>query len=89
MKLFTNSDRLIETFTKAGVAYVGYKSTNHWTGSLTALVALKLAQGGNLAAGIGGMTILGLMGLTDLLPREGYEASLKAAERYFPTDTRW
>jgi len=66
IQLLSRSDRLIETATKAGVAYLGYKSNNHWTGALTSLVALKLAQSGNLAAGAAGVGVLAIIGLTDL-----------------------
>lgn len=62
-----NSDRLLDAFTKAGVALVGYNASNHWTGALTALISLKLAQGGNLAGGIAGTGVLSLLGLTNLV----------------------
>lgn len=62
-----NSDRLLDAFTKAGVAYVGYNASNHWTGALVALISLKLAQGGNLAGGIAGTGVLSLLGLTNVV----------------------
>jgi len=62
-RLVANSDRIIEALTKAGVALVGFQSNNHWTGALTALVALRLASGGNLAGGVAGTGVLAVMGL--------------------------
>lgn len=74
-----NSDRLLDAFTKAGVAYVGYNASNHWTGALVALISLKLAQGGNLAGGIAGTSVLGILGLTNVvksIPLDQSSASL-------------
>lgn len=70
VRLITNSDRLIETATKAGVALLGYKANNHWTGALTSLVALKLAQSGNIVAGAAGVGVLGFIGLTNITQGE-------------------
>lgn len=61
-------DQVISGLTKLGVAYVGYKATNHWTGALTGLIALKMAEGGNLAGGAAGTAVLGLLGLTQMPP---------------------
>lgn len=67
VKLALNSDRLLDAFTKAGVAVVGYNASNHWTGALVALISLKLAQGGNLAGGIAGTGVLSILGLTNVV----------------------
>jgi len=64
LQLLSRSDQLIETATKVGVAYLGYTSNNHWSGALTALVALKLAQSGNVVAGAAGIGVLSFIGLT-------------------------
>lgn len=58
-----------------GVAYVGAKSTRHWSGALTGLIALKLAQAPNLlagAVGIGMLTFLGLTAFAQDLPQQDY-----------------
>lgn len=57
------ADKVPDLFMKAGVAYIGIKATGHWTGALTALVALRLAQANNLAAGAAGVTALTGIGL--------------------------
>lgn len=62
-RLIANSDRIIEALTKAGVALVGYQANKHWSGALSALIALKLAQGGNIVAGTAGLLVLGGIGL--------------------------
>lgn len=67
VKFATNADRIIDAATKLGVAYVGYKSNNHWSGGLSALVALRLSNSPNLAAGIAGTTVLALLGLTNIV----------------------
>lgn len=61
-------DQLVDGATKLGVAYIGYKAANHWSGALTNLVALKLAQGGNLAGGVAGVSVLAFSGLTQIIP---------------------
>lgn len=72
-----NSNKLIDTVTKVGVAYVGYKAVDHWSGALTGLVALKLATANNLAAGIAGVaTLTGL----------GVMAGASARNPYLPDD---
>lgn len=42
---------------------MGIKATGHWTGALTALVALRLAQANNLAAGVAGVGTLTALGI--------------------------
>lgn len=54
---------LPDLFLKTGLALAGYQSTGHWTGALTALVGLKLAESRNLAAGAAGVATLSLIGL--------------------------
>jgi len=66
IRLISRSDRLIEAGTKIGVAYLGYQANNHWTGALTSLIALKLAQSGNVVAGAAGVSVLGIIGLTNI-----------------------
>lgn len=63
MKLVLKADKLIDAATKIGVALVGYRTNKHWSGALTALIALKLAEGGNLAAGAAGLATLTYIGL--------------------------
>lgn len=67
LRLIERSDKLLDTATKLGVAYVGYKASNHWSGALTGLVALRLSNSPNLAAGIAGTTVLGFLGLTNVV----------------------
>lgn len=67
INLVGKADSIIEALTKAGVAVVGYNASKHWTGALTALVSLKLAQGGNLAAGVAGVGVLSLLGLANIV----------------------
>ncbi len=65
-KLIENLDKLEkipDVAMKVALAYAGYRSTNHWTGGLTALIALKLATGNNLAGGAAGVTALTFIGL--------------------------
>lgn len=62
-----NLDRVIDGVTKIGVAYIGFKAANHWTGALTNLVALRLAEGGNLAGGVAGVAVLAYSGLTQVV----------------------
>ncbi|GAG94486.1 unnamed protein product, partial [marine sediment metagenome] len=52
-------DNLINGVTKLGVAYFGAKAANHWSGAITGLVALRLAESGNAPAGIAGLATLG------------------------------
>jgi len=47
----------------AGLAYLGYETFQDWRGLLFGPIALKLATGGNLAAGVAGVTALALLGL--------------------------
>lgn len=63
LRLFENSDKVIDGLTKAGVAYLGYKAAKNWGGALAALVALKLAQSGNIVSGAAGIATLGTIGL--------------------------
>ena len=64
LKVLVKSDRLIDALTKIGVAYAGYQSAKHWTGSLNALIALKLATSGNIVSGAAGVGVLAFIGLT-------------------------
>ncbi len=63
LRLGENGSKILDTATKGAVAYMGYKSTDHWTGAVTALIALKLASGGNLAGGVAGVAVLTTIGL--------------------------
>lgn len=63
-KLLSKAEHLPELATNLGVAYTGYKSCSHWSGALTALVAYKLAQSMNPAAGLAGVGVLAYLGLT-------------------------
>lgn len=68
---------MIAGLTKLGVAFVGFKATNHWTGALSALIALRMAEGGNLAGGVAGVGVLGLLGLSQLpAPVESNDSDL-------------
>jgi hypothetical protein len=62
-------EKALDLFTKAGVAYAGARATGHWTGAITALVALRLATGGNLAGGLAGTGVLTVIGVGNLAPR--------------------
>lgn len=66
LRVAENGSKILDTFTKAGVAWIGYKSANHWTGALAALISLRLATGGNLAAGVAGTGVLTAMGLSQI-----------------------
>ena len=50
---------------KAGVAYLGYRSVNHWVGALTGLLGLQLARSDNLAAGAAGIATLAGIGVSN------------------------
>ena len=56
-------DSMITALTKVGVAVIGYQANKSWTGSLTALIALRLAESNNLAAGVAGVATLTAIGL--------------------------
>lgn len=56
-------EKIPDIVMKAGLAYAGYRATNHWTGAIAALVGLKLATGNNLAGGAAGVTALTFIGL--------------------------
>lgn len=70
LRVLGRLDSIVEGVTKIGVAYVGFKAANHWTGALTNLVALKLAQGGNVVAGAAGTAVLAISGLTQMQPQQ-------------------
>lgn len=74
IRLAEKSDKIIDSAMKVGVAYMGYKAANHWTGSLNALIALKLAQSGNIVAGAAGVGVLAFIGATQIVqaPPENY-----------------
>jgi len=59
-------DSIVTGATKLGVAYAGYKSVDHWGGALVGLVALRLAEGGNIAAGGAGLATLGAIGVASI-----------------------
>lgn len=82
LKAAINGDRILETFTKAGVAFVGYNASNHWTGALTALISLQLAKGGNLAGGIAGTGVLALLGLTNVINQRDF-SNLPSDHQYW------
>lgn len=67
-------DHIPNLFLKGGLALAGYQATGHWTGALTALIGLRLAEGANLAGGAAGVAALTLIGLTNAF------AALKASE---------
>ena len=58
---------ILDVITNAGVAYVGYKSTGHWSGGLLGLVALKLAQAPNLPASVAGVATLATLGISSTI----------------------
>lgn len=66
VKILEHSDKLIETATKLGVAYVGYNAVHHWSGALVGLLALRLSNSPNLAAGVAGVATLTGLGLMNL-----------------------
>lgn len=66
LRVIEKSDVILETATKLGVAYMGYKSNKDWSGALTALIAFKLAQSGNVVAGAAGVGVLALIGATQI-----------------------
>ena len=70
-KIIGKAEHLADIALKAGVAYTGFKATNHWSGGLTALVALRLAQAPNLAAGLAGTGMLAWLGLSAFVSPEG------------------
>lgn len=53
----------IDVAIKAGLAYYGFKATDHISGSLAALIAFELAKSQNIVAGTAGLASLGLIGL--------------------------
>lgn len=61
--LIEAADRIPGLALKAGVAYIGIRATKHWTGALTGLVALRLANSPNLAAGAAGVGTLAALGI--------------------------
>ncbi|GAG66732.1 unnamed protein product [marine sediment metagenome] len=66
LNLTSRLDSLVTGATKLGVAYAGYRANGHWTGALTGLVALRLAEGGNLAGGAAGLGTLALIGVANV-----------------------
>ena len=88
-KFIEHSDRLINTATKLGVAYVGYKANNHWSGALTGLVALRLAESNNLAAGIAGTATLAVIGLTSIPKNSDIPIDPKTGQPYLLTFAGW
>ena len=73
IRLLARSDQLVDTATKVGVAVIGFKANNHWSGALTGLVALRLSNSPNLAAGVAGvgvLTGLGLLNIIQQIPKE-------------------
>lgn len=87
INLAGKADSIIEALTKTGVAIVGYNASKHWTGALTALVSLKLAQGGNLAAGVAGVGVLSLLGLANIVRAAATpgENGFTPSQSYTPT----
>ena len=67
IELIARSDQLVDTATKLGVAFIGYKANNHWSGALTGLVALRLSNSPNLAAGVAGVGVLAGLGLMNIV----------------------
>lgn len=65
--IIDRADRITDIFVKAGTAYVSYQATGHWTGALIGLLALRLAESNNLAAGVAGTGVLAGVGLTQLI----------------------
>jgi hypothetical protein len=64
--IIDRTDKLIDAFTKIGVAYTGFNATGHWTGALIALVGLRLAEANNLASGVAGVATLTALGLGNI-----------------------
>ena len=70
--LLARADHLIEAATKIGVAYVGFRAGEKIAkgggvgGALSNLIALKLAQSGNIVAGAAGVATLAGTGLTSI-----------------------
>jgi len=62
LKVGTRLDNILSGVTKLGVAYLGFKAANHWTGAIAGLVALRLAESGNAPAGVAGLATLGFIG---------------------------
>ena len=67
LRVIEKSDKLLDAATKVGVAYVGYKAHDHWSGALAGLVALRLANANNLAAGIAGVATLTGLGVMSII----------------------
>lgn len=67
LKVVDRGNAIIDIATKAGVAYIGYKGMNHWSGALMALVGYRLAQSPNLVSGGAGVTILTTLGLSSAI----------------------
>lgn len=70
-RVLSKAEHLADIALKAGVAWTGYRATNHWSGGLTGLVALRLAQSPNLAAGLAGTGMLAWLGLSAFVSPEG------------------
>lgn len=66
LKVVDRSDKIVNLLLNAGVAYYGYQVNHHWTGALTGLIGMKLAQADNLVSGTAGIGILGAMGAMQL-----------------------
>ena len=70
LRVIERSDRILDAATKIGVAYVGYKAADHPSGALAGLVALKLANANNLAAGVAGVATLTALGITSVAKQQ-------------------
>ncbi len=62
-KMLAQVQHLPDVAMKAGLAYIGYRATGNFGGSIAALVGLELAKGNNLAGGAAGVTALTGIGL--------------------------
>ena len=66
-KFSSIAEKIPNLFIQAGVAKIGFDATRNIGGSLAALIALKMAQGGNLAGGIAGVATLTGLGVGSVM----------------------
>lgn len=70
-QILAKIEKLPDVALQGGIAYVGSRVTGHWTGGLLGLIGLKLAQAPNLASGLAGVGILGGLGLSLMVDKDG------------------
>lgn len=87
MKHLDKLEKVPDVAMKAGLAYLGYKSVNHWSGAITALIGLKLATGNNLAGGAAGVSTLTLIGLGNAF--KNFRAEERITEHGEPNIYPW